>query len=340
MKGILFRLITATALLMFVGCEWDWFNNTEVPQPDPVTKFVCNAKHFDGEYYGDYYNPGVGNYFIHISTKGFQESGFPMPNGTYFRIDLYGALYEGDNTDTIPVPKGIYKLDKNNTLAAGTFSMAYSNFLKSDSEGYFNKTESFDQGELQITDEGAKLVVRMGNIEYTAIFEGDTVVKDMRSELGNGGVTDGVISTLTEDYSVVLDNHELLYDWCGDYYNTGIQNWMVVIWPKNRVGDCVQFDLMSKYTSTNSFYGDYTVGNSRTNYSFLKGSISGNASAGYYIEGSWYYTYDSTMMAPFVDGTLSITYDSSNDITSVTFSLIDDRGNTIDGNWSGKAQMY
>jgi hypothetical protein len=333
MNRLFYRLLAIAALLMVAGCNC----KEEVETPTPAIKFVCTAHHFDGEYYGDHFTPGVGNYFIHISTKGFQESGFAMPNGTFFRIDLYGALYEGDNTDSVPVPKGVYKLDKNNTFANGTFSMANSKFLKSDNEGYFTTTKSFDYGELQITDEGARLVVRFDDKEYTAIYEGETMVKDMRSSLGKED-PDSAISTLTGDYTVQLDDHELMYVWYGDYYYTGLHNWMVVIWPKSRVGDHVQFDLMSQRSASDYYYGNYTAGDTNRKNSFLKGYISGDDSSGYYMEGSWYYTDDGAL-APFVDGALAITHENDN-TTTVTFTLLDDRGNTISGTWSGMAQEY
>ena len=86
----------------------------------------------------------------------------------------------------------------------------------------------------------------------------------------------------------------------------------------------------------NEFTGTYTVGSSSTSYSFLKGFI-GGGNTGYYMEGSWYYTEDGTTMAPFVDGTLTIAKGEGH-IYTIDFSVVDDRGNNIDGSWQGYAQ--
>lgn len=56
-----------------------------------------------------------------------------------------------------------------------------------------------------------------------------------------------------------------------------------------------------------------------------------------YMSGSWYYTDDGVTMAPFVGGNLRISNAGGGNIR-VDFTVTDDNGNTITGNWTGTPQ--
>ena len=341
-------------LLLAVGCE----SNTPAPTPDPEKptpeqpnpdddegkeeeeegiRFTANI--FDGEYYGDFYSPGVGNYYIHLSDNGFNENGYANPNATYYRLDLYSDYYDGPEVETLQLPYGTYTLDLNNTFAHGTFSAAYSKYMTTDAEGAFTTEASFEAGELVVTEDGATLKVTIAGEEHTVTYKGATLVADKRSATGEepgdgGGEEQDTYSTLTEDRTLNLDNHELVFVNYGDYYATGLNNWVFAIWPIERVGDHLQFDLMN--TSTENFLGEYGVGDESTAFSFFRGTIQGDGSVGYMV-GSWYYTDDGATMAPFVGGTLAIS-DNGEGGVMLDIAVVDDRGYTITGSWSGTPQ--
>ena len=138
------------------------------------------AQYLIGEYYGDFYS-AAGNYYIFFTDNGFDEDGFELPNSTYYRVDLYGALFEGDGAVTLPV--GEYTLDKENTLVEGTFSTEYSCYWTTDAYG---EPEGdmifFDAGKLVVTSEGVTLNVTIDGEEHTVTFAGEAIIEDCRVE--------------------------------------------------------------------------------------------------------------------------------------------------------------
>ena len=335
MKTSILALIFGVISFALIGCNPSPNDDDNVTPP--IEEIGVTARYLDGEYYGDHFSPGVGNYYIHISTRGFKDSGYALPNATYYRIDLYGKLYEGANGSRVPLPEGTYRLDKDNTCAAGTFSAEKSKCLVSDSYGYyFNYINDFEEGELEITNDKITLRVKVEGKTYIVTYDGDMLIDDCRSQLSDD-TTEGA-STLTEDYVVTLDEHQLLYAFYGDYYYNRLHNWLILLWPMDRKGEHLQFDIMTRYDGGEGIIGEYTAGDINTPNSFIRGNITSDDD-GQYMEGSWYYTEDGTAMAPFVDGTLSIT-SNGGDTVIVTFNVKDDRGNTISGTWSGHAQEY
>ena len=329
-----YLLLISFVALSLTSCSLFNLNDDKPDSKPKYGKKYAFPDHLDGEYYGDYFRAGVGNYYLHLSTKGFQDNGMPWANTTYYRIDLYGEMYDGPVSDIVPIPVGTYTLDKQNTCAKGTFTHHNSKRLTSNSEGYFYDEQSFENGKLVVEQNKMTLTVLVDNLQHIVTYEGKPMVADMSEEIKNSN-SNGTLSTLTEDYTTKLTNHECIYVDYDDYYYTRLNNWVVAIWPKNRKGDHLQFDIMTdRYAS--DFTGTYTIGNSSTSYSFLEGIISGD-STGYYMEGSWYYTDDYSAMAPFVDGTLTIAKDD-NKLYTISFSVVDDLGNTIEGSWQGKPQ--
>ena len=87
---------------------------------------------FYGIYYGDYYMPGVGNYWFYLMDQDMVND-VMSPNGNYYRIDLYGELSE--DSSAAVVPDGTYKLDFASTCASGTFTSNYSYLMTTDEAG-------------------------------------------------------------------------------------------------------------------------------------------------------------------------------------------------------------
>lgn len=83
-------------------------------------------------YYGDYYSPGVGNYWFYLMDQDMVND-VMSPNGNYYRIDLYGELSEDPSAAV--VPDGTYELDFASTCASGTFTSNYSYLMTTDEAG-------------------------------------------------------------------------------------------------------------------------------------------------------------------------------------------------------------
>lgn len=333
MKTNVLAIIFTIVSFVLVGCNGHQHDDNINKPAEPI---IISARYLDGEYYGDHFSPGVGNYYIHLSTRGFKDSGNALPNATYYRLDIYGKLYEGDNNSSVPLPEGTYHLDNDNTGAAGTFSAEKSKRLESNNIGYFHTISDFEEGELTIANDKITLKVKIDDREYIVTYAGDTLINDCRSQLDDD-VPEGV-STLTEDRVVALDEHQLLYAFYGDYYGNRLHNWIILLWPYDRKGEHIQFDIMTRYDGNATYTGEFTAGDMQTPYSFIRGNIVSDED-GQYMEGSWYYTEDSTEIAPFVDGSLSIVENADATMT-VTFNVKDDRGNTISGTWSGMPEEY
>lgn len=87
---------------------------------------------FYGIYYGDYFAPGVGNYWFYLMDQEMVND-VMSPNGNYYRIDLYGAL--SDDPSAARVPDGTYTLDLESTCAEWTFTEKYSYLIVTDETG-------------------------------------------------------------------------------------------------------------------------------------------------------------------------------------------------------------
>lgn len=143
----------------------------EEPEPEDGVKFV--AQYLQGDYYGDEYSPGVGNYFFYLSDLGIDESGSAYAGGTYYRVDLYGPLYEGEGELSLPV--GTYTFDANDTMAEWTIGNYYSSYIVFDEEGYCTTGENgapFTAATLVVTESGLTFTVTIDGKEHTVTYEG------------------------------------------------------------------------------------------------------------------------------------------------------------------------
>ncbi|MBQ2364001.1 MAG: hypothetical protein II288_00380 [Alistipes sp.] len=283
-------------------------------------------------YYGDMYAPGVSdNFYFFLSDLGVDEDGWDYAGATYYRFDLYAPI-----TEDATITPGTYKLDPNDTCAVWTMGAGYSAYYKFNEFGDdYDFVEYFTDGYITFNEDGsivAEVTTYSGAvISATYPAGGDIVIYDATEE--GGGDYEGPFSTLTEDYTCVLNDHTLYYMSYGDYYEVGLQNWMFMIAPANGEGDFVQFDVLAGPDST-SFVGEYTISNTLDSYTSYPGNIWGDD-----LSGSWYYTNDGVTMAPFIDGTLNIV-ENTDGTMSVSFDVYDDVDNRINGTWTGEAVDY
>ena len=150
-------------------------------EPDPADGVVFEAKILTGEYYGEYYTPNAGNYYIFFSDNGFSEDGNLLTNSIYYQLDVYGALYEGEAVNGyIPLPAGTYTLDVNDTMAVGTIGASYSCYIKTGASAIDVEVE-LDAAELVVNEDGScVLTVMIEDVKHTVTFSGESTISDKR----------------------------------------------------------------------------------------------------------------------------------------------------------------
>ena len=302
--------------------------------PAPVEGVEFTAYHAYGMYYGDQYTPGTAdNYYFFLSDLGVDEDGYDYVNGTYYRFDIYAPI-----TSDYTITPGTYEIDPNDTCNCWTVSAYYSAYYKWNAYGDdYDAVDWPDGGFITFNADGsiyAEVHMMSSGETHKVSFQGDIVIYDGTGGSGGGGGDYGdVLSTLTSNHIVTLDHHTLVYEAYGDYYGVGLQNWAFMIMPNDGEGEYVQFDLLAGADSTD-FAGTYTISDSFGSYTSWPGEISGG-----YMGGSWLYSSDYYTMAPFVDGTLYIT-NNNNGTYSVSFGVLDDAYNYIEGTWTGEALDY
>lgn len=282
-----------------------------------------------GTYFGDQYTPDYAdNFFLFLSDMGVDEDGWELPNARYFRFDLYSEII--DTTNGISIPYGTYTLDVNNSGEPGTIAAGNSAYYKMDADGWdYAEEGAISAGTVTIDENGIVAEVMIAGSWYKVTFNG--VAGPFDEVTSGGGFSEGPYSTLADDMDCSLGDHTLYYEYYGDWYEVGNMNWTFAIMPSEFVGDFIQFDVLADTTSTEEFFGEYTIADTFEAYTATIGYIDGDG----LMSGSWYYTNDGITMAPFVSGTLSIV-DKGNNTATVNFDVLDDLGFKITGSWTGR----
>ncbi|MBE6202498.1 MAG: hypothetical protein E7135_02425 [Rikenellaceae bacterium] len=155
----------------------------EEPEPEDGVKF--EASYLQGYYYGDQYSPGVGNYYVYLSDLGLDEEGSAYAGGTYYRLDLYGPLFEGDGEVSLPV--GTYNFDANDTMVEWTIGNYYSAYIVFDENGYCTTGETgapYTAATLVVTESGLTFTATINGEEHTVSYEGKGEFVDYTAEAG------------------------------------------------------------------------------------------------------------------------------------------------------------
>lgn len=148
-------------------------NEEPEPEPEPENGIKFVATYLQGYYYGEQYSPGVGNYYVYLSDLGIDEEGYASPGGTYYRLDLYGPMFEGEGEVSLPV--GTYNFDANDTMAEWTIGNYYSSYTVFDEYGYSTTGESgapFTAATLVVTESGLTFTATIDGQEHTVTYEG------------------------------------------------------------------------------------------------------------------------------------------------------------------------
>ena len=293
---------------------------------DNTSTITFTPQYADAVYYGDYYTVGTAdNFYLTLSDLGFDDEGYEYAGGTYYALDIYVPI-----TSDMTITPGRYNFDINNTYAAGTVALnEYTCYYKMDATGDGYETEDYpDSGYITFAEDGsiyAEFHFTSGathKISYT----GDIYVYNA---MDNGG-EDGSYSTLTDDYTCVLNNHTLYYTNYGDIYEVGLDNYVLYLEPDDD-GDCVMFDIV---IGDSDFTGTYTINDTMNADTAYPGYIEED-----YLFGCWYYTGDFYNYAALEVGEIEIIKNNDGSYT-LTFIACDEYGNDIDGTWTGSAVEY
>ena len=234
----------------------------KIVEPEPEDGVVFEAQVLTGEYYGDYYTPDAGNYYIFFSDYGFSEDGNLLTNSIYYQLDLYGVLYEGEAVNGyIPLPEGTYTLDVNDTMTVGTIGYSYSCYMKTNSSE-IEVELPFDAAELVVAADGScVLTATIQGEKHTVTFSGMSTISDKR-EVNTGG----------EDQEMEAQYASATY--YGDQYSPGVaDNFYFFLSDKGFDADgwelpnatYYRFDLFSDIVNPEEGlaipYGTYTIDN-------------------------------------------------------------------------------
>ena len=176
---------------------------------------VFEAKMLVGSYFGDEYSE-AGNYYICLTDNGFEGEEDFLPNSTYYYVDLYGELFDGQSDGYVTLPLGEYVLDASNSYAAGTFSAEYSEWYKTGATDT-EENEYYMSGKLVVTAEGVTLTVVISGVQHTVTYSGSLAIVDAR-----GAGNESMARHFAAEYAVA--------NYMGDYYNPGVaDNFTIVL---------------------------------------------------------------------------------------------------------------
>jgi hypothetical protein len=122
-----------------------------------------------GTQYSDNYN-----YYFYLSDKGFDENGMLLPDGYYFKIDLFGVEPVIDEEGYLHIPTGTYTLDDNGDNGAWEIGYQWSFCMKMNEQGGgYEFRENYESAVLEVKEDGmyGEIVIKSGLFAIT--FEGE-----------------------------------------------------------------------------------------------------------------------------------------------------------------------
>lgn len=303
-----------------------------VPPPAPYDVELLDAKILTGIYYaGNITEDGNMYYFIHITDVGFDDDGYALPNGKFFRIGLISKEAPED-MNHIGLPVGTFRLGSGD----GGIDTEEGYYFETDADSHASDTGYYKEAECTISRDGS-----VYSVEFIATFsdgrrghatyKGDVSLEDYSDPHGEGAMT-----TLTGDYVADLsgtDTVEAIY-W-GDYFKNGAGNWVLKAASDNKDGFsfeifCKELDPTAPEPGTYTVTTDYEVGT----------CIQGTLFFGYML-GSWLYLYKDSEIhggAPAIEG--SMTLAKNDDGTyAISFDCIDDLKYNFKGSWTGRINV-
>ncbi len=114
------------------------------------------------------------NYYFYLSDKGFDENGMLLPDGYYFKIDLFGVEPVIDEEGYLHIPTGTYTLDDNGDNGAWEIGYQWSFCMKMNEQGGgYEFRENYESAVLEVKEDGmyGEIVIKSGLFAIT--FEGE-----------------------------------------------------------------------------------------------------------------------------------------------------------------------
>lgn len=313
----------------------------EVNPDQPDVEFT--ATYLFGDYFGNMYSEAY-NYYVILSDNTLQntDQGLILNNGYYYVLDLYSAVAVGDGEKVLPL--GTYTLDPNSTCAENTFSMEYSAFYDASGEDLI--PYNITSGTLEVTENHIELVVVIDNLTHKVVYDGPLYLEIP----SDGGGQGGSFSNLQGDQKVQFENGLIYAEYWGDYYEIGLNNIMYYCYENAETGEG-KYIMFETLTSAETFVGDYKFYTESTpEEEFDNLVMPASMDEDYNLYGSWYLSLswndeyqsvvmDGEILAPLVDGTVSIAYDETEYICSVLMNAYDDAGNLVEADMAGMFYM-
>ena len=147
------------------------------------------------------FGASITSYVVQLSNIGQDENGNTIPGTIFYQLALYNVLGEVDDEGYVTLPSGTYTHD--NSMAEFTIA-SHSNHYTVNSDGSNNKTSTFDEATLVVTEAQSIL---------TAVIEGVTHIVTY-----NGPIR--MIADLPAE-PVDLEAHHAYAYYSNDIYGTG-----------------------------------------------------------------------------------------------------------------------
>ena len=290
------------------------------------------ANYLNGSYYGKLSTYGF-NYFIILSDMGAENQNDTY--GTQYRFDLYA----GESSIFEPVdyvPEGVYVFGE---CTPGTIDASQSYCLTANGNDV-----DFASATVTVTENKIVAVVRMMNGEvHRVTYEGSLALDYLEPT-----AEDVAHSALTSDVNFNVTGGSINAYYRGDYFGKGVDVWFLHM-VENTVGgysgDYLMMDLMvdkseGGYDNKDAFVGVYSKADNTTE-NYVDHFAPGYMRVDYMQMHTWFANdlkSENEAWAPFVDGNITITKEG--DIFTITMDGIDDKGNKIQGSFSGTVIDY
>lgn len=338
MKTSLWSLVT---LLFLLGCSDE---ETNSPQPSDDVEFA--ATECSIYYYGADAHTGADSFDMCISDKPIDEYGATAPGSTSFLFSIYTEAKDYEY-DKVELPEGTYRLDAENTYAAGTLAaertlLGYTDDNMQDSFVYFTDatltvTRQADGNyllKLAATDGQGK--------QYHATYQGEINVLDERRESHLPS------SSLQNDLEIDFTNMSAFMTYMGSQRVEGVDQWYLELLPNGNEGHSLNLVLNTVATNgmtDDGFLGTFTVDEGRyPNSLYIPGTFCPGVAYNNGLVCSWYvYMTDNTLSiggrAALSGGDITITRDGATGTYTVDCNLEDSYGHQITGTWAGKMTL-
>lgn len=156
------HIVTYSGDTMFFEGKKVVFEGDEV-----LTPHLGMATYFGTQFSDNY------NYYFYLSDIGFDENGMLMPNGYYFKLDLFGIEPVIDEEGYLHIPQGTYNLDTNGDCADWEIGYQWSFCMKMNEQGTYEFRENYDSAKLVVSENGmyGEIVIKSGLFAIT--YEGE-----------------------------------------------------------------------------------------------------------------------------------------------------------------------